>query len=411
MVAPQSDSEQQKAERFRSRLWMAIGVLACVALLGLCMTQLPLALVTQWAGLVEPDSSPDTAPLRWLKSGDYAALDRYYSNLQEQFAHGKVTDVELYGDFRELYQNDLANGSHFDQWVQDYPSSYAARLAQGAYYYRTAWAVRGHAFIEQTSPLRVLIMTRYLTKATDVLQRSLAMSPRPYLSSLYLLDIAMMDGTRDQARHWLDFGTSLDPDASLVRLRYMVTLEPRWGGSLEEMRAYAAECQRAGVPAQTLGKLKWNLDDEEIYATARNSSVERRTELFSDLIADTRAAGANPPPIALAGLARIYWDQHRRPDADRLLSQIDSAQVRDAWTLDQMGYVYAGEDRMPQAWQILLKSAQLGDPWAEFIVGKLLVNGCADLRLAPNRVAGLRWIDSSAGQSFPAAVAYLARAQ
>jgi hypothetical protein len=197
----------------------------------------------------------------------------------------------------------------------------------------------------------------------------------------------------------------------LVRLRFMVTIEPRWGGSLQEMRAYVAECEREDVAAQTLARLKWTLAEEEIYAMPQNASAERRIEMFNELALEARAAGAGPPPTALAGLARIYWDQHRRAEADRLLSQIDPAHIDDAWALAQMGYVYVNEQRMPEAWQVLLKSAQLGDAWSRFAVGKTLVDGCVDIRLAPNRTEGMRWIKLSADQGFAEAIAYLAQAQ
>jgi Domain of unknown function (DUF4034) len=411
---PGSLGVQQRAadERLASRLRPALFVLLGVVLIGLCLTQLrPLELLTQWSGVVGADSSPDSQPLQWLKSGDYASLERYYSALQRKFESGESTDSQLYGEFRKLYRNDPGNARHFDLWAQRYPSSYAARVAQGAYYYRMAWAVRGEAFISQTSPLRLLMMELYLAKASEVLQLSLPLSPRPYLSSLYLLNIAMLHGSRADARHWLDVGTSLDPEASLVRVRYMVILEPRWGGSLDEMRAYVAECEHEGVAAQTLARLKWTLAEEDVYASARSASAERRIELFNELAAQARAAGADPPAMALAGLARIYWDQHQRAEADRLLAQIDAARVDDAWTLEQMGYVYASEKRMPEAWQALLKSAQLGDAWSEFAVGKTLVDGCVDIHLAPDRAQGLRWIRRAADQGFTEATAYLARAQ
>jgi len=66
---------------------------------------------------------------------------------------------------------------------------------------------------------------------------------------------------------------------------------------------------------------------------------------------------------------------------------------------------------MSESWPALLKSAQLGDSWSEFVVGKTLIDGCADIHLAPNRAAGLRWIERAANQGFGAAAAYLAHSQ
>jgi Domain of unknown function (DUF4034) len=397
--------------RFASDLRAGIIILLILVLIAVCASRLldPIGVLSRW--LVAAATSPDTQQLQWLQSGDYQAIDHHYSSLQLAFEHGELTDSQLYGEFRKLYQDNPDNSRYFDRWVQAYPSSYAARVAQGAYYYRMAWAARGHDYIQDTSPLRLYLMELYLDKATAILRQSLQLSPRPYLSSLYLLNIAMMHGARAEARHWLTVGTSLDPNASLIRLRYLVALQPRWGGSLDEMRAYIAECEREHLTDQTLARLKWSLAQEEIYDMPQNTSVERRIALFTDLALEARAAGAAPPPMALAALARIYWDQHRRADADRLLAQLDTARIEDAWALEQMGYVYMQEQKMSAGWPALLKSAQLGDSWSEFIVGKTLINGCADIHLAPNRATGLRWLERAANQGFGAAAAYLAHSQ
>jgi Domain of unknown function (DUF4034) len=391
--------------------WSALVLLGLVVL-GLWLRHLnPLERLTESVGVARSPFPADMQPLRWLKAADYAALDRYYTQLQEQFEHRSLSDLQLYAEFRKLYQDDPENATRFDQWVRDYPRSYAARVAQGAYYYRMAWAVRGEHFVSQTPPLRLYLMEIYLGEATSILRASLPLSPRPYLSALYLLNVAMLHGKREDSRRWLDAGTFLDPDASLVRIRYMVTLQPRWGGSVEQMRAYAVECAREHVAPKTLAALKLDIAYEVAYAEASSAGPTRRMEIFSEILTEAQAAGSGPQPMALAGLARADWDLMRRADADRALAQIDPAQVEDAWTLSQMGFVYAKEQRMPEAWRVLLKAARLGDAWSQFAIGKTYIDGCAEIHLRPDRATGLRWIRLAAAQGYPDAIAYLASRQ
>src|SRR5579863_7253255 len=75
-------------------------------------------------------------PLEWLKSGDYARLDRYYTEVQRKYEAGESSDRALYGEFRKLYEQTEDKNWYFDHWVAAFPASYAALLARGTYLYR-----------------------------------------------------------------------------------------------------------------------------------------------------------------------------------------------------------------------------------------------------------------------------------
>lgn len=352
-----------------------------------------------------------TQPLTWLKNGQYAALNEHYRQLERKYESGAITDRELYGEFRELYEDDTRNALYFDRWARAFPRSYSAAVARGAYYYRMAWAARGSAFIGDTPPIRLVLMDQYLATARPILRASLQLTARPYLSTLYLLNVALLEGTPAERRHWLDAGTTLDPQNALLRIRYMVSLQPRWGGSLEEMRDFVAECEKQHASATTLATLKLDLAYEVTYAAdAANPPPppSRMLDLWQEVLREAAAAGADPPVDALAGTARAYWDLNRRADADRALAQLSNRQVDDAWTLSQMGYIYVKEQRMSAGWNVLLRAAKLGDAWSQFSVGETLYRGCADIHLAPDQRTGLEWIRRSARQGFRDAIAFLA---
>jgi len=105
------------------------------------------------------------------------------------------------------------------------------------YYYRMAWAARGEEFIKDTPPERLKRMDDYVALSRPDLLDSLKLTAKPYLSTLYLLNVELLDGPRDARRKWLDLGTSIDPNNSLLRKRYMVSLQPRWG-------AHSTKCAR-----------------------------------------------------------------------------------------------------------------------------------------------------------------------
>jgi uncharacterized membrane protein YjgN (DUF898 family) len=367
-------------------------------------------LLSQVSSAATGSVASDTQTLTWLKSGDYAALDRYIADLQRSYELGQLSDQQLYQGFRRLYEDDVANARYFDQWVRAYPKSFAAHVARGAYYYRMAWAARGEEFIKDTPPERLKRMHDYLALSRPELLDSLKLTAKPYLSTLYLLNVALLDGPRDAHRKWLDLGTSIDPNNSLLRKRYMVSLQPRWGGSFDEMRAFIAECAQQKVPASTMAALKLNLASELAEAAAQTASPAEMLPRWNDVLQLSQAAGEPPPPRALralVGYARSAWDLNRRADADRMLAKLAQVDVNDAWSLSQMGAIYVREQRMAEGWTVLKKAAMLNDAWAQLAVGETLIHGCPEINLPPDWHAALVWIQRSAYQGFAEAITIL----
>lgn len=356
----------------------------------------------------ESRAASDAQPLTWLKAGKYSTLDRYLADLQRGYESGRVSEYSLYEGFRALYEDEAGNAQYFDHWVQSYPSSYAARTARGAYYYRMAAFVRGDALISQTPPQRIQAMLTNLVRARPDLRASLKMTAKPYMSALYLLNVARLAGSAEETRQWLDTGNAIAPDNELLRLRYMDCLTPRWGGSLKMMRDFRAESARQKrVPAYVLTRFDIVIHTETAKYFKEQGDVAKA---FSEWGRVLKLSSADVEPAsdeALIGYARSAWELHRRDAADRGLRLLQQRRVDEPWILSQMGWIYTKEERMTEAWAVLQRAASLDDPWAQFSVGKTTYLGCADINLPANRSAGLAWIRRSAEQGFAEAKEFL----
>jgi hypothetical protein len=251
-------------------------------------------------------------------------------------------------------------------------------------------------------------MQDYLARSRPDLMDSLTLTAKPYLSTLYLLNVEILDGPPDARRRWLDRGTSIDPNNTLLRIRYMFSLQPRWGGSIDKMLAFIGECAQQKVSATTLAELKLNFASESAEAVARTASPSEMLGRWGEVVQLSQAAGEPPPQRALAGYARSAWDLNRRDEADRSLAKLEQLDVNDAWTLSQMGWIYVHEQRMAEGWAVLRKAATLNDAWSQFAVGKTLIQGCPEINLPPDRRTGLAWMKRSADQGFAEAIAFLA---
>jgi hypothetical protein len=359
--------------------------------------------VTAAHGIVAPNEQP----LTWLKSESYEALEQHYSSLQRDYESGKLKDDEIFPEFRKLYEDNPGNAHYFDQWVKAYPKSYSARVARAAYYYRMAWAVRGDDFIANTPQERLIRMQGYLALALQDLPQSLNMTAKPYVSTLYLLNVYMLDGSSEERRKWLDRGTAIDPGNQLLRSRYMISLQPKWGGSVEKMQAFLVECEQQLGAAAVIPELKFDVAAESAANLPVTTTPADRLARWTEVEELSEAAFHAPYAIALAGYARASSELNRRADADRALGQLAQLDIKDAWTLSQMGWIYVREQRMAEGWSVLQRAANLNDAWSQFAVGKTLIQGCPEVNVAADHSAGMIWIRRAAGRDFPEAVAYL----
>ena len=186
-----------------------------------------------------------------------------------EFENSKISGDDLRAEFREFYPTDPDLGPKLDGWVAQYPSSYVARVASGIYYKKVGFQTRGTAYIRDTSQSQIDGMNAAFEKAVADLRASLTMSPKPFLSYFHRLDIGNAVGAKEELRTMYDRASNLDSSSYAIRLKYMNTLQTRWGGSLEEMRSFYAECQRAGLTDAQDKELQGMLAQEKAWLAQR----------------------------------------------------------------------------------------------------------------------------------------------
>jgi Domain of unknown function (DUF4034) len=354
------------------------------------------------------DSADPVQPLAWLKAGNYATLDEYYSHQQQDYEAGRISDERLYASFRELYEDSLGNERFYDRWVQAYPNSYAALLARGAYLYRMAWAVRGEKYLTQTSAEQIAAMRNWLSRARPDLLASLKLANKPYLSTLYLLNVAMLQGSADERRRWYEQGMAIDPANALIRYRYMFSLRPRWGGSYRQMEDFLARTEAQQVPPARLARLAMLIHADMAEDAMQAADDEKTFEEWQEVLRLAQVAGEQPGTEALIGYTRAAQDTHRPADAKRGLTQLEGRHPEDAWSQARLGWIYIQAHQDEKAWPLLLQAAEQNDAWAQWVVGHSTHDGVPTLHKAPDEQAGLVWIRRSAEQCFPDAVRFLA---
>ena len=347
-------------------------------------------------------------PLQHLQGRDYATVQHQFARDQRLYATGAKTGRQLHGDFRALYSNSPRTTRRLEDWVHAFPRSYVARVALGANLFHRAWRTRADAPRGPLSPTRRRAIHDDLQRAQTVLLSSLRMSPRPYLSAFYLLDVAILTGSRAERRHWLQRGERIDPSNALQRQRYFFSLQPRWGGSYAQMRRFLRLSAAQHVNRTALVDMQVLLHADLAADAMRSHDSRGMLREWGAVLALDREAGLAPSNEALMGFTRGAWDLGLHSQANWGLRQLSHRSLSGATTLAQVGWMYAKENHDRRAWPYLVRAAREHDAWAQFAVGNTIRLGCPQLNLAPNPARGLVWIERSARHCFPSALRFLA---
>lgn len=132
-------------------------------------------------------------------------------------------------------------GRALDAWVARAPSSFAARLARGEHLLAVAYGLRGNAYVRWTSESRLAAMSEAVGRALVELDRARALRPTSVAPEPPSMVAAALVGDEARLRAAYVRATTVcalcvGPRKEMIRHR-----RPRWGGTVEEMRALAAE--------------------------------------------------------------------------------------------------------------------------------------------------------------------------
>jgi tetratricopeptide (TPR) repeat protein len=339
-----------------------------------------------------------------LRAGNYQELDAYYSGVQGQFRLGKISGDQLRDEFRAFYPTDSDLAAKFDSWVNADPGSYVARLARGIYFKKLGDQERGTKYISETSQSQIDKMDDAMTKATRDLGASIEMDPKPFLSYFYSLDIARHYASNERSRKLFDRAAQLDPNSFGLRTKFMSVLEPQWGGSAKEMRAFLEECKKTKLSPSNLRELEsrvYEAEGFEYHAVGNLAAAEA---------AYRNAIGLAPCSLCIYNaLNKVLFESHRYQAVITLLDEYLQQKPGDLWALANRGSAKLAAKRPLEAVEDWRPAAEAGDSYSQDHLGMLYLTGFPDT-LDANLPKSIYWLRKAAEQGEAEAQANLPRA-
>lgn len=203
-----------------------------------------------------------------IKRADYAAATHL---AEDVLAHSSVDGWRFtpFASFMSslTHGNDPVLLDHLNEWVRQEPQSALAYLMRSQYFYQTGWTLRT-AEVGSRIPRDIYSMFEEdLRLAAADMRTSIGLNPHIPWSYFRLLCAVSGGGDSPAVQYVFDMAIKAYPQYyELYRYR-LYTLNPKWGGSLDEMYSFAA--RYAGkAPAHSPLKLLYL----QVYADLLNAA-------------------------------------------------------------------------------------------------------------------------------------------
>jgi tetratricopeptide (TPR) repeat protein len=236
---------------------------------------------------IAPAPMPQALPLRGPIGHDAEGYPTQYVDrpaLRSLLAHQRYADLNRYfEEFQASFEADLKReywpidagdsfasaepelGAALDGWVAATPDAFPPYLARGTYWTTTAFVRRGSDWARNTAGEDFDAMRDALIHASADLEHALSM--RPKLVAARRQQLLARDSKK--ARAILDQALAVCPSCFQIRITYIYTITPRWGGSYEAMRQFATQSANPAFPRLKLLKGYENADRADLLDTEK----------------------------------------------------------------------------------------------------------------------------------------------
>jgi len=178
---------------------------------------------------------------RLLLSKSYDALDRLLGTFADSALRDYRVEYRLFDAYAAFGIAVPSMEPYLTQWVQQNPKSAAAHLARANFFRASAWNARGYKYARETKREQFVRMGNFMRLTVADIHDALRLDPRSLAAYRQLIDLASVNGDTRSSKKLLDQALKLQPNSFVLRMAHMHNLEPRWGGSYEEMTQFATE--------------------------------------------------------------------------------------------------------------------------------------------------------------------------
>ena len=166
------------------------------------------------------------------------------NDILETFQSDTLNDIANEDRLIDAYQAFATEDERWElllnEWVTKSPDNYQPYIARAKYYYTKGWKFRGSEWASETDPKQFDLMNEQFDLAIKDIETSQKLEPQSMIGYSIAINIAKTRGDRSQAKQTLEKALQINPLTYWVRVAYMESLLPQWGGSFDDMQLFAA---------------------------------------------------------------------------------------------------------------------------------------------------------------------------
>jgi TPR repeat protein len=353
---------------------------------------------------------------RLLNERQFSELDATLSTYQQRYERTYAADPNAERDlaqaFRVFYYADEDAIALYDDWVKASPRSYAASLARGEHLTALAWKRRGTALYRDVTPEQRESMRREARRARAELERSLTLTAKPILSYQFLIEVATMVSQHDDKFRLVEEAEAVDALNYYPRSAYLFAGQPKWGGSIKEMRLFVDAYRKLKPPTWKLNCLDAMVGEREspprpsaggmlqglikrlaewYYRDPKRSPPEDAADGAPERL--NRAIDLCPTAERLATRGS-YWKTHTRLDLAekdyRRALEVDPGYV---WAQSALGSMLVVQGKSEEGVPLCRWAAERGEPAAQYCLGYAYAKG---LTVAKDPGEAVHWMRRAA---------------
>ncbi|WP_440875404.1 tetratricopeptide repeat protein [Thalassotalea sp. PLHSN55] len=196
------------------------------------------------------------------KNAEFKKLESMLSDYHDQLDNDIANDMFLYKAYLSFAIEDEKLLRHIMLWKKSQPVNPQPLLAEAFYYFGKAWRVRGTKRISLTPEKNIREMKVLLLHSKKLLEEAFFEQSYKLLSSALLIDVIRPIGDNSSLEKVYENALLQFKASYLLRYRFLISLQPRWGGSYRATQNVIDEAQNYSDTNKQLILLKGYLFEE-----------------------------------------------------------------------------------------------------------------------------------------------------
>lgn len=230
------------------------------------------------------------------------------------------------------------------RWLALSPDSAFATLARAKVLEARGWDARGGRWARETTRAQFAAMEALFGEALPLYQRAIELDPRLTDAYIGLMSIGKSGGSSGLEVRAFEQSRRVAPACAEVALNRMTTLEPKWGGSMDEMFAFARELEPLVATTPLLAN---QLAAPYEVTVKAEHDADKYTAAVAKAIDDVVALSSNESMLRLAAAANFHRTDGSTIDYTKAVAQLLQRQRFNeltAWELRQLAWHFLRDE-------------------------------------------------------------------